>query len=280
MSVKLFNGYQIKNMTLLELQEFTLVVREKLEDIFEGLYHQKLADLCCAILDNQAIKTEEEFAKFIKHRCEGVVKKDAPYFIAQRIIREHHRRIKATEERDPSYDFGCEMVIIPIKGKILMLLYTEQSAYEKAIESLPEVTPYPYWNNTDPPEELTEAQWDERENDWNLALNTGCISIPSMCGFTVTCVLENLILVDPANVISRIPDHKKRVERLARGSVMEKYCASLVNSENIVSVGLETAEYLKKEGKAELEKEKKRIARLLKKRYTKEDILSDIQITA
>ena len=56
----------------------------------------------------------------------------------------------------------------PGTGRTMLLLHaTEQTVYAEALRSMPGVEPYPYWNNSDHPDDVTEAEWAERKAAWN-----------------------------------------------------------------------------------------------------------------
>lgn len=56
----------------------------------------------------------------------------------------------------------------PGTGRTMLLLHaTEKAAYSDALRSMPGVEPYPYWNNSDHPDDVTEAEWAERKAAWN-----------------------------------------------------------------------------------------------------------------
>lgn len=55
----------------------------------------------------------------------------------------------------------------PGTGRTMLLLHaTEKSAYTEALRSMPGVEPYPYWNNSDRPDDVSEGEWAERKAAW------------------------------------------------------------------------------------------------------------------
>ncbi|GAB2732795.1 hypothetical protein [Nocardioides pakistanensis] len=55
-------------------------------------------------------------------------------------------------------------------GRMLVLLYADRPEYVEAWEALPQVEPYGYWNNADQPEDVTDAEWDERREAWDRVM--------------------------------------------------------------------------------------------------------------
>lgn len=68
-----------------------------------------------------------------------------------------------------------------ITERILALLYTEK--FTKLWESLPEVEYFGYWNNTDPDEDCTELEFDQRGEAWERVLGW---DVPVRRGLTFT----------------------------------------------------------------------------------------------
>lgn len=52
----------------------------------------------------------------------------------------------------------------------LALLYTTHEPYEQAWEALDGVEPWPYWNVTDRPDDVSEDEWEQRRQAWDRAI--------------------------------------------------------------------------------------------------------------
>lgn len=113
--------------------------------------------------------------------------------------------------RDPWLDFEFSIVLFPLEDKILAIPYTEQKALLDVLLSKPYVKEYGYWNNTDEPEDMTEAEWKQREIDWDIAL--GDSAIPAENGFTLQFVREGYSLYP---TISDIIHNKPSIENRVR----------------------------------------------------------------
>ena len=50
------------------------------------------------------------------------------------------------------------------------LLYTDRQELEGVWAATPGVEPWPWWDNTDGPDDVTEAEWDERGDVWRRVL--------------------------------------------------------------------------------------------------------------
>lgn len=272
MSTKIYNGYKLKNMSLLKLQGFTMRVREAMEKVGDVLYYNTLAAMCANLLDQQVLLPEDKFKAFLKSNGVELKYFKFPLLIAFELIRDWQQKVEHTQERDPEVDFNCELVIYPIGGKLLMQLFAERKEYREALEAFPEVTPYPYWNNTDRPDDISERQWDKRCEDWNKAL--GETGIPSLQGFGVKCVLNRFLPDNMEKVLENMPSYERRVNHHASNFIIKGYYNKHHKSDD-KSFGVYRAavKYLESEqGQKEFEAEKQRISALLKPCYTKEDL--------
>lgn len=65
-------------------------------------------------------------------------------------------------------NINCGMNLWFYAGKVYMIPIGERFIVEELDKSLPEwLEDYSYWNNTDPPEEITDEQWRERGETWD-----------------------------------------------------------------------------------------------------------------
>ncbi|MCL6477089.1 MAG: hypothetical protein K6T65_01610 [Peptococcaceae bacterium] len=118
MSTKIHNGNVLPKMSLDQLHKLILKMRERAACIYSELYHEKLASLCCGILDNFTFQPLDVFLSGIKREYKHFNLNDYPLSIATWIMMERHRKLEQKVERDPSFDFTCEMALIPGKSKI------------------------------------------------------------------------------------------------------------------------------------------------------------------
>lgn len=159
MSVKIYNGYTLPNYTLQELLQFCREAKKVIEDT-------------------------------VKEHARSFCKTD--YYIKNYVeLLDRAMHVKRTGQRDPLVDVSFDVTFFPIKNKLLAITFMDNKTLEKAWESLKGVEEYSYWNNTDKPEEVSKADWKNRENDWNEALLDGD-AVPSKNGFSFTLHDERL----------------------------------------------------------------------------------------
>lgn len=99
--------------------------------------------------------------------------------------------------------FGCDVVFFtdPETGGRLALLFAQRNTYRTAFESISGVEPWPYWDNTDRPDDVSEAEWEERRDTWDRVLPFG--TAPSTVGLSWSL----LGLYDEPLLVHLVKDH-------------------------------------------------------------------------
>lgn len=169
MSIKIYNGYRLPMMSVTELNSFILRVQEKAIEIQKDIASSVLANCIASDLDELFVFGEEEFKNrgFDKgHDSEKLYPYLWPIQKAHQLIKKRYQAIQETGHRDPVVDFDFELIVIPDGTKMIVLLYTEQKAFQTYWESLPEVSYYGYWNNSDPDKDTSPEEWKQRKMDW------------------------------------------------------------------------------------------------------------------
>lgn len=206
MSTKIYDAYVMKDVpTLYELRKRVSRLRSVVQEEFFNLYTKKVAVLACSIIDDLSLN-------------KSVYSEEYPNSIwseAHKQVEDRNRHIQKTKERNPSYDFHCELEIIPIKNKIMVMVFCEQPRIIEIIARQKYLKYYGYWNNTDPDERCSEKEWNQRKKDWNEALPG--IGIPSENGFNVQLHAPYFLL--PEDFIERLlriaPSYEDRIENKA-----------------------------------------------------------------
>ena len=284
MGTRICNGYKLNKMTLLQLHDFSKRVRASLTDTFIMLHDRQMAELCAEILDDYAAYPYDSFlekAKSLNKNFHG----ESALILAHQTMLEHMDKVRNSNKSDTEYDFECEFSVHPIRGKILMMLFTEQPEYTQIIESMPEVSEY-YYYDEEPPTGISQKEWDRRQADWDKALgmNSGSLNkngIPSYNGFMVRCV-DTHRLASIEEVLAAMPSLDERVNRIATNNVAHKYLKSKskgnVNDGGAVLKVMEAIRYTKSaEGSKELVAESERIKNMLKPEYTSLDLRSPLK---
>ena len=119
----------------------------------------------------------------------------------------------------------------PRTGDLAMLVDTDRAQLRDAFALVGGVRPFPYWNNTDRPEEVSVEEWEERQEFWLRALpwpaktaNPVAVwkSHAETAGFMFDFVIAT---ANPGSVdslvLDSVPTPEVRADRLARSAVAQ-----------------------------------------------------------
>lgn len=92
----------------------------------------------------------------------------APLVQAEAYLAEQQAKL-AKGLRSPRADFGSQLAVLdsPDGGPLYVLAYSERDELLEAWSSVPGVEHWPYWDNTDRPGDVSEAEWDRRRRAWD-----------------------------------------------------------------------------------------------------------------
>ncbi|WP_442637697.1 hypothetical protein [Rossellomorea marisflavi] len=180
MSTKIYNGYKLPVMSLMEIQEWIRPLRKKVREDVETLYSRLLILHAIDVFDNATVLSEEAFLKEVKR--EKMTEFMTPLTLSSQ---------KISEEVDSPFRTGLNLdisiVFIGIEDATLVLFYhgdlpkTTLSFFEE----MPHVESYYYFDNSDEgEEEFGKAEWDKRKENWDKAFQDSYK--PSEAGFTIS----------------------------------------------------------------------------------------------
>lgn len=95
------------------------------------------------------------------------------------------RQLMRTEQRRiPHVDTDFTVLVIPVPGAMLGIVYTEQPAWYEAWCAQQGVAEYSYWDNSDAPDDMADLEWDARKRAWSVMTHLPA----SMQGFSIELV--------------------------------------------------------------------------------------------
>lgn len=83
---------------------------------------------------------------------------------------DRRRAVQREGRRDPAIDFELELWLFPRRSTTLAIVNTEQRELREWFDRQPWVSDYSYYDNTDPPDDLTARQWRARRRAWDAVL--------------------------------------------------------------------------------------------------------------
>ncbi len=123
------------------------------------------------------------------------------------------RKIKETQTRNPAYDFELNIVIFPEsnRDRTLALVYGENKSFIECFTKHAKVEEYSWWNNCDKPDEVTDAEWDQREKDWQMVVDMP----PARAGLSRSYEGAFLPEIKSDEIVACFAPIEKRAERWA-----------------------------------------------------------------
>ena len=183
MSTKIYNGWLL-DLKLSEVLPWIRKIRPKFELIRAKLIDQRWPDIVSG-------------------------KPDASWASHNIVVKLAHAA-KSSPYREPFGDYSAEIVLIPVGRKLLCLAYWQNKEYDAVWKKLPEVSSYGYWDNVDPEEGADDAEWRQRQEDWDAALPDED-PIPSHRGFTATILTHDIPRPDQLQkTIKSVRSRKKK----------------------------------------------------------------------
>lgn len=159
MSIRLYNGFLIKDQNL---QDFQLSLAQKR-----------------AVFRAAAVKTShEKVAAAFVHTCdfsgfhESNQVGSSAFSLVQDILRDD--LIESSVNGRKTYFDLESSLLVKSCGPHLLAMYFGPSHLEDQLKETFELTEFGYWNNTDEPEEMSLEEWKWRETVWESALPGWC----------------------------------------------------------------------------------------------------------
>ncbi len=214
MSTKIHNGYRITGPDGSRPDPFAFAtqLRAALWPVYETAFTRALVLAAVTAID------DAEYAAAHATEMPDPVP-GHPLADAWLHLHDMQKMIDDTQRRHPDADFQCDVTLLADPddptGPLYALLYTERPIYQAMFESLPGVEPWPYWNNTDRPEKLTDEEWEHRGDTWDRVIGSDA---PITRGLNWR-LIGRYDGCDPTRVRARaadfVPDRAHRARRLA-----------------------------------------------------------------
>ena len=219
MSTKIYDGLQIKYMSMQNLNEYFKNLRKELIPIANEEYLKVLARIveCFVVYAQTNVQLNSPIKNYsvLKNNSKNEIR-----YQSEKVALEIMKSNKAAEtimEYESDLDFDVKISIFPINKKLLALPYVSNERLKKELLSKPEIMEYGYWNNVDRPENISSAAWKRRKNNWDKALPG--LGIPSENGFLFE------ILDSKMHAFTFISDFKKLYPYFSSNDKLEKEVA-------------------------------------------------------
>lgn len=276
MSTKIYGGFRFLINDFYAIHKELMIFREEIATLAEKKKIQVVANLAVNRLDRMELGLDDKTDK-------------APFFYAVSEFETRVSNLRKTRQRDPEVDFSCNMTIHFVDDKLLGILYYEQSDFNKLWLSKEHlVEEYEYWNNVDHPEHLSDEEWEQREEDWDKALEgfetkvhfiTGS---PALNGFSAECFNDNSYWMPPSvdEVVAAAKSLDKRVRRVSLDKLFVEKADEFKeksSTKDYFGAYFRFIDWIKKddEGKQAFENKMKELEPKLIRNITREDLLKE-----
>jgi hypothetical protein len=268
MSTKIFNGFRFADPDLATIHRQIMEWRAELRPLHQQAANRFVAELAIAAIDEERLRPGSHSGQIPV--MEGISK-----------LWDMQAEVRKTQRRNPAVDFEFTISLMPFEGQVYGIVYSEQQEWLRLWMAKPFVIDFSYWDNTDPPEEVSEQDWAERGRVWDAILSEAVFTAPSMAGFAADCTHEALS-PDIDNVVNELPSFQERISRTARFLVVSaemsrRQSANPLDTRSLGSQAVEVHEWFRSEaGSLAFEAEKLRLANLLEPNVTKTMLMATL----
>ncbi|HUX69859.1 MAG TPA: hypothetical protein VMV41_05050 [Cellulomonadaceae bacterium] len=156
MSTKVHNGYRLAAGT--DPFAFIASARAVLDPVRDRLDARILATAATALMDAAT--------------RDGADYPQSALTVAYLAHDDEQSKFAKTDRRENPNRFELVIVADTQTGRAGVLIYVERPELVDAFEALDAVEPYPYWNNSDQPDDVTDAEWDQRRDFWGRTVGS------------------------------------------------------------------------------------------------------------
>jgi hypothetical protein len=230
-STKIHHGYRIDD-DLLDERSFVAAARAIFGPVYEAEYLTLAVAIATQVQDCRALAPTKPID--VDAVTIGSAGDDVPptnpmnaLSVADRVMARTHTAIRESGRRNPSFDFACEIVLLRDlggDGGLYALFYAERSAYRDTWAGLRSVTPWPYWNTTDRPDDVTDDEWEQRRLTWDRLLPRH--DPPAIRGLSWSLIADlhttSALAVansDPARIDMAVPSASARLRALRAAGI-------------------------------------------------------------
>lgn len=217
MSTKIYNGFRFRTPDGSPADPFEVcaAVAEALQPRLAALYRTKVAALATSIIDgcpDTDIDTSDRDLM--------------PVLEAEMAMLAAAKEIRATQRRNPAWDFSCEVAFTPDRtdrSALLIRLFCEQPLHD-ALAAVPGVSEFVYFDNVDRPRRCTEEEWVHRCDVWAAAMNASGALSPCLV-WTADDVVLSGCLGDRDALVAAVPTREQRARHLVKYNVVRSVAA-------------------------------------------------------
>lgn len=220
MAAKIHTGFRFVSSDIFEVRRFIDEYRVRMKVERARKVARWLATTATNILDDRrfGLPSDIDDEKTDRH----------PLAAAWSNLRDREREIEKTGRRDPEIDFDFRIFIyVHERSRSLYgSMICEQPEWRRAFVRHPAIMSFAYWDNSDPPSNVTRREWQERARIWDEIFEVN--RTLGGAGLVAELSQNTTYLYPSANRIMRlIPKNTARAKRLARKIGLNHYMENI-----------------------------------------------------
>lgn len=190
MSTKIYNGYKLSDqeLSLSGINKLLSSARQTMQHAAEVELFRTRVSRACHLLDQRVLRLAGyDITPHADDRVDDGHACMSTVFLAINDSIEEDRKKQRRNFLDPE----ASLSVFGDTSGTYCLLYCESKSGLKVFEQTLGCSEYNYWNNSDPPDDVSESEWDERARRWNDLL--GPSGVPAALGAAFELVPASLI---------------------------------------------------------------------------------------
>jgi len=211
MSTKIYNGFRLPLMGLTELQQFSGQFKKRCYEELLKQYYKQIACLIAETIDNSLLGLSPPLdyaGEKIRAWNTSENENNSWFSAANKIAFIKSTKAKNSHLRDPEWDFECSLCFLPSSSHLLLISFCEKNCANDVLKDLG-AEEYPYWDNTDKADGISNEDWQSRGNEWHTVLPD--LGIPAQCGFVIQC--KDYFSAEQNQILKFFPTFEKRLNR-------------------------------------------------------------------
>jgi hypothetical protein len=150
------------------------------------------------------------------------------------------KELERSRRHDPEVDFEVSVRVFQTPYGVLGIYDTDRPTLRQILLNHPAIEEYGYWNNTDPEEDVSEAEWAMRGTAWTWVIaqggNTGSVAEVGTRVLLSDRLTATLAAPTPEEIAAQMPTPGDRARRFAYARAVEEIVEAADGSVNARTV--------------------------------------------
>jgi hypothetical protein len=215
LSTKIYSGFIVRGASTQEA--LTILGRERpaIQALVDSKSHAELIRRVVADIDGYTLARHLYPNDDLSERYPDAQTRSAWWPVVES-LRTEQATCRGGNAREPLVDCDVELTVYlqPSSGHLMGYVQEERIGAYNHLMTVPGISEYGYWNNTDPLEGVSDEDWDLRGAAWDEVLDA-----KDAVRFSMTWQPS---FIDRRNLLAKFPDLQYRAKKLARNFVINR----------------------------------------------------------